>query len=253
MRILKIAAVSVMLVSLFFAGCSANDDLEGTSWLLESLSGRAAKPDTTVTLRFEDGRALGNDGCNSYGAAYKVRGSRFELTEPIASTLMACQEPIMEQAASYVAALAEASTYRIEGQRLILANRSGETLAVFSPQSRELSGTVWIVTGYNNGQEAVVSLMEGTEITADFGEDGTLSGSAGCNRYTASFETDGSALSIGPVAATRMMCAEPEGVMEQEALYLRALESAANYQLEGNTLHLRAADGALAVTLERAR
>ena len=44
------------------------------------------------------------------------------------------------------------------------------------------------MTAYNNGKQAVVSGLADTEVTALFGEDGTLSGSAGCNRYNAPFE-----------------------------------------------------------------
>ena len=85
---------------------------------------------------------------------------------------------------------------------------------------------------YNNGQEAVVSVILGTEITAYFGEDGQLTGSAGCNNYTATYEIDGDQIKIGPAATTRMACGEPEGVMEQEAAYLAALEMASSYQFE---------------------
>ncbi len=41
--------------------------------------------------------------------------------------------------------------------------------------------------------------------------------------------------------------------MEQEAQFLKALETAATYSLDGNRLEMRSADGALAVTFERAR
>jgi hypothetical protein len=84
----------------------------------------------------------------------------------------------------------------------------------------------------------------GTEVTAVFGEDGALTGSAGCNRYTAGYEIDGDSISIGPAASTRMFCAEPEGVMEQETAYLAALESAATYAIQGDTLELWNAEGA---------
>jgi hypothetical protein len=42
------------------------------------------------------------------------------------------------------------------------------------------------VTGYNNGKQAVVSVVIGSELTADFKADGNLGGSAGCNSYFAS-------------------------------------------------------------------
>ena len=76
-------------------------------------------------------------------------------------------------------------------------------------------------------------------------EDGTLSGSAGCNNYTATYTVDGDQISITPVATTMMMCAEPEGVMEQEAEYIAALGTAATFAIEGDQLELRTADGAL--------
>jgi hypothetical protein len=71
-----------------------------------------------------------------------------------------------------------------------------------------------------------------------------LTGSAGCNRYTAAYEIDGDSISIGPAASTRMFCAEPEGVMEQETAYLAALELAASYAIQGDTLELWSAEGA---------
>ena len=103
----------------------------------------------------------------------------------------------------------------------------------------------WQLLSYNNGKEAVVSVLNGTEITAIFGEDGGLSGFAGCNNYSSAYEVDGDAITIGPAAATRKFCAEPEGTMEQEAAYLAALETAASFRIEGDSLELRAEDGAL--------
>ena len=90
--------------------------------------------------------------------------------------------------------------------------------------------------------------MAGTEITAVFAEDGTLSGSAGCNNYTTTYTVDGDNITIGMGASTMMFCAEPEGVMDQEAQYLAALETAATYTITGDKLELRTADGALAVS-----
>ncbi|NCD21033.1 MAG: META domain-containing protein [Actinobacteria bacterium] len=46
---------------------------------------------------------------------------------------------------------------------------------------------------------------------------------------------------------------EPEGVMEQEAAFLQALEWAAVSRREGDRLELCTGDGALAVSLVRAR
>jgi heat shock protein HslJ len=101
--------------------------------------------------------------------------------------------------------------------------------------------------------EAVVGIIEGTEINAVFGEDGSLSGSSGCNNYVTSYTAEGDQLTIGRVASTMMFCAEPEGVMEQEAAYLAALETAATFTIVNGQLELRTADGALAVSSTRWR
>ena len=125
-------------------------------------------------------------------------------------------------------------------------------LATFAAQSQALAGTSWSVTGYNNGRQAVVSVLTGTNLSMAFGSDGKVGGSAGCNRYSAAYTLEGHKLTIGPAAATRMMCAKPEGVMEQERQFLQALETVATARFEGDRLELRSAEGQLAVTLTKA-
>jgi heat shock protein HslJ len=97
---------------------------------------------------------------------------------------------------------------------------------------------------YNNGQGGVTSLLPDTQITAVFGEDGTLSGVAGCNNYMATFTAEGGNLTIQPPASTRKACPE-EGVMEQETAYLAALENVTTYAIRGNQLELRGAEDEL--------
>jgi heat shock protein HslJ len=229
------------------------DNLAGTSWTLAMLGGQSPLKDTTVTLKFEGGRAAGSDGCNTYNAAYTADGTNFKIQQPIASTMMACPEPVMNQASAYMKALEQAAIYKIEGKGLTLYDAGGKALAAFTAQSSDLSVTSWEVTGYNNGKQAVVSVALGTTLTADFGADGMLTGSAGCNTYTASYKTDGKRISIGPAATTRMMCAEPPNVMEQEAQYLQALSTAATYRIDGSKMEFRTADGALAADFQRAK
>jgi heat shock protein HslJ len=110
------------------------------------------------------------------------------------------------------------------------------------------------VISYNNGREAVVSVLLDTEITASFGDDGQVTGTAGCNNYFASYEADAEAgtITIGQAGSTMMACAEPEGIMEQEQEYLAALATAATYSIQANTLEMRTADNALAVVMQLA-
>jgi heat shock protein HslJ len=96
------------------------------------------------------------------------------------------------------------------------------------------------------------SPLAGTELTARFGNDGTLSGSSGCNTYTAPYTTDKGAIEVTMPAATQKACAEPAGVMEQEAAYLALLPTAVKYRLDGRSLQLLSSDGTGLATYTRA-
>jgi heat shock protein HslJ len=126
------------------------------------------------------------------------------------------------------------------------------TGAAEAQEAPDLAGTNWVVTGYDAGSAQLVPVLDETELTMAFGADGRVSGSAGCNRYTAAYTSEGAALSIGQAAATRRMCVTPEGAMRQEQRFLDALAKAATARLESDRLDLRTADGALAVTARRA-
>ena len=106
----------------------------------------------------------------------------------------------------------------------------------------ELAGTQWQVRTYYDSAVAsgMASPVGDAPLTAEFtaGEaagEGLVSGSAGCNNYTADYTVDGDSLSIGPAAATRMFC---EGLMDQEAAFLAAMQSASSFELETDQLQL---------------
>ena len=88
----------------------------------------------------------------------------------------------------------------------------------------------------------MVDVLPETEVTAVFGEDGSLSGSSGCNSYNTSYTVDGNNITISEmIAATMMMCPEP--IMQQEMAYLANLATATTYEIVGDTLTLFDADG----------
>lgn len=225
--------------------------LEGTAWVLAELPGQALAAGPTVTLRFEDGVARGYDGCNHYAAPYKVTGSTLEISERGVATLMACPPDVMKPADAFAAARAATRAYGVEGGRLELLAADGRRLAAFAPQPTTLAGTAWQATAINNGRQAVASLVADSRVTLAFDADGPASGSAGCNRFTTRWQSEGSRLTFGPVALTRMMCPRPE-VMEQEQSFVRALETVATARFDGDRLELRTADGAIALQLTRA-
>jgi heat shock protein HslJ len=206
---------------------------------------------SSVTAHFEGGRVYGSDGCNRYSAPYTATATTLEVGPAAASTRMACAQPLMDQAEAFMRALTQARAYRIQSGQLELLSADGEVLASHVPQPQTLAGTSWHVTGYNNGHEAVVSVVASANVTMTFSTDGKVSGSAGCNRYTAPYVSDGPKLTFGAIAATRRMCTQPDGVMEQEQQFLKALEAVTSAGVDGDRLELRTAKGQLAATLAR--
>jgi heat shock protein HslJ len=252
-HVLPAVIASVTILSVALTACTSRSaapsfPLEGTYWMLQSYMNQNGDTqnvlaDTQIDAIFEEGNVAGTDGCNRYTASYQINGNKLTI-QPGISTLMACPEPIMQQAQDYQAALVSASTYRINGDMLEILDAQGKVVLVFkTPGEISLAGSSWTALSYNNGKQAVVSLLADTEITAVFGEDGKITGSAGCNNYNASYTVDGDSIQIGPAASTRMMCSTPEGVMEQEYAYLNAIQAAASYQLRGDSLTLKDADG----------
>jgi heat shock protein HslJ len=231
------------------AAIADSPSLDGTAWVLTSLAGHSVSG-PAATGRFENGRVQGTDGCNRFSSAYTANGPAIRIGPKGATTQMACLPEVMKQAEAFAASLAGARTFRVNAGQLQLIGADGAILSTFAPQSQSLAGTSWQATGINNGKDAVASLAADSKVTISFASDGKVAGSGGCNNYTATWKADGNALAITPAAATRMMCAAP-GVMAQEQAFFAALRSVATMRMEGDHLEMRTAQGALAVILVR--
>jgi heat shock protein HslJ len=222
--------------------------LEGSAWTLAWVPGFALPAQPLATLRFEGGRASGSDGCNRYTTTFTHSGNQLQFGSKAAATLMACPPDVMQVANAFGALLYDTRSQRIEYDTLTLLGADGKPLAQLKAQADRLAGTSWQVTAVNNGRQAVAGVLAGTSLTMAFGSDGKLSGSAGCNNYHAAYRDDGGTLRIDRPAATRKMCAQPEGLMAQEAQFLAALASATSARREADRLELRTDTGALAIS-----
>ena len=78
-------------------------------------------------------------------------------------------------------------------------------------------------------------------MTGTFGTDGKLTGSGGCNNYTANYTASGSNLTIDPPSSTMMTCTEV--VNQQESEYLYLLENSSTYNIKGSTLTIMDSTG----------
>ncbi len=119
---------------------AASIDLTGTSWMLSSLDGVPPLAGTDVFVEFgADGTLTGSDGCNRFNTTYTQDGAGLSITQPGASTLIACDEAVTSQAATFGAALAGTETFSATEQELVLVDGDGNQLAVFTAVSQELA------------------------------------------------------------------------------------------------------------------
>jgi heat shock protein HslJ len=253
--------VVVVLATMLLAGCFPPADLpqggetsvsqksiEGTDWQLVNVGGAAAVPGSEATMLASAGRVTGTTGCNRFTGSFTSEVKGVIEFGPIASTMIACPRPQMEQERAFLAALDEAAAYSISGDVLTLTGANGNELATFVPRkSIGLVGAVWSAIGINNGRQAVVSLAAGSQVTAIFASDGRVSGSGGCNSFSAGYEIDGNKIKIDEIAQTEMACLDQK-VMEQEQAYFAALAKATVYRIDGDRLELRDDAGALQVS-----
>ncbi|MGV8129840.1 MAG: META domain-containing protein [Methanolinea sp.] len=117
------------------------------------------------------------------------------------------------------------------------------------PAELQLNGTRWTLTDYVS-TGSTWHILDGTTITMLFGDDGKITGSAGCNHYFASYEMKGTKISIGPAGSTEMYCMGT-GVMEQERIYLSLLHDAVSLTAKNTTLSFADSKGTTILSFER--
>ena len=110
-----------------------------------------------------------------------------------------------------------------------------------TPEPLPLVETTWTLSSISSG-DVVTSVISGTEITAVFSTDNTVSGSAGCNGFSGRYSQAGDSLSFSPLATTRMAC--KKYVMAQERVFLNAMSGVRSYAIEGRQLTVFDASGA---------
>ena len=248
------AALCLLLTSCAFIGSGGiSTALDNTGWVLERLHGEPVMQGRQLTLNFEKENINGSAGCNSYSGSYNGDNDGAWHITNLSFTEMACNpNQVMVQEKRFLDTLQAATSYEImDDNKLTLKNADHQILAVFTAPKQGLQGTSWLVTEYDSGAR-LTSIIPGSDVTATFGTNGQVIGSAGCNSYFAGYTTSASDMSIkiAQVGMTRRLC-QPADAMIQEGNFITALKSASTYQIKGRFLTLRKADGSKVMHLKR--
>jgi len=222
-----------------------NAPLVGTGWVLDSLvtlEGEIAIPPISApALNFsEDGSLSGSGGCNRIMSGFTTEENTISISE-IASSMMYC-DGLMDLEDRFTAGLAQVSRFEIIGDRLQLSDDSLTTVLTFFAADVELAETQWrlyVLNGEAIPETIIVNLTLSPE-----GEnpEGTVFGSAGCNRYTGIYSLDGDRLTINVLAVTARMC---DASMETEDAFLAALQDELTFEIQNNRLILTSENNAL--------
>lgn len=224
--------------------------LEGPHWILTG-SGAIDNPQPPIegaifTATFSrqfgmpSGIKKGGTGCNDYTATYFAAFDEIKVNLPQTSRQV-CSDAQMEAEQGYFLGLNAARDYRILGSELYVYYDNFVLIFVGNFPSAEvgpltpLNGTLWQLTSIDTS-----TVVPGSEVTIAFainqdGRTGAISGSGGCNTYSAEIAN---VFTLGPINVSKSSCNTPEGIMEQEAAYLKILQNANGVTVDGTTLRI---------------
>ena len=103
------------------------------------------------------------------------------------------------------------------------AGGGGAASATAPLTNPDLVGTEWVL-GDLPGQ-----VLADVRPTISFSGDGTVTGNAGCNTFNGTYTVDGSNLTFGPLASTKMACEGAKGTLE--TAFLGAVQATTAYEI----------------------
>ncbi len=125
------------------AACGDDDDaettddapveLDGRSFVATELEGLEIAEGSQVLITFTDGSMAVEAGCNTQTAGYEVTDGVLVLTGELASTMMACDEPLEAQDTFMADLVTSEPTVELDGDQLVLSG--ADTSATFTEQT----------------------------------------------------------------------------------------------------------------------
>ena len=226
------------------AGTAA--DLTGKTLVAKEVTGSyAIVPGSTISLTFQNGSLAARAGCNNMFGQYTVSGNVLNAPQ-LASTMMACDEALMNQDTWLAAFLASSPTWTYSGGTLTLTNGTDTIALTEAPTGAAvLEDTGWKLVGLISQSGSTVSAIDPTVTAWLRFADGQVLVNAACNSGSGTAKITDTTITFGPIAMTMRACVGPTQDVEQAMNAV--LQGTTTYTVKddpsGALLTIMAADG----------
>lgn len=228
-------------------------NLEGEEWTLVLIADGAELDDVPSglepTITLDRGVASGTTGCNTFAVPYTIDLTSI-VFRVVALTQKLCEPDVMTFEANYIAALSGTGRFGARPDGMAFFQPSGAPLLAYVLRSTGTLVGDWAVTAFQNSSGAIVAPVAGMPLAVSFGDDGTVSGSDGCNSFSGAHTTDGARVTISNLSGTRVACPST-ALSDQEEQFLAALQGSTLWSASETTLSLRGENGITTLTLAR--
>ncbi|SEK21152.1 META domain-containing protein [Rhodococcus maanshanensis] len=251
MRLRRVAGLA-LLAAAFLTACSAEStptpsgaDLQGRTFVSTEVEGAPIPGGGPLTVEFVgQDRISMTAGCNRGNSTVDLSDGTV-VTGPIATTMMACVGDTAG-ADEWMTSLFEADpAWTLDGDTLRLTTSDTSVTLVdkkIANPDRPITGTTWVVDQLISPTAVTTSVaLETAAPTLLIGDDGSVSGSTGCNRMTGTAQVAGDKVTFGPLATTMMAC-EPD-VAEVERAVLGVLNGETTFTVDADRARVMQADG----------
>jgi len=235
--------IAIFLIALFSGAVFGQRGLVGRGWALTYLNGvEIGNVDAYMDIDKAGKRITGNTGCNIMNGSVKVRGIAIEFG-PMITTKRACDVETGKVEGGFLAALEQASSYRLARGRLqlflgrkLLAEFARRTPAETLPDDDQASLTnrKWVLASID--QKPVPTLEQEAFINFDAGK-GSAGGNTSCNVFVGKYKTSGRTFKFFEGISTMRACIEDER-MDVERKFLDHLRLADRFTINGDELIL---------------
>jgi heat shock protein HslJ len=196
-------------------------------------------------MSFQDDAVSVNAGCNIMNGGFEIADGTFTAAQ-LASTMMACPDPLMAQDTWISEFLAASPTIGLASSTLTLTGDDA-SITFTEVEPAPLVGTTWEVTG-TVATMAISSVPADSTASITIADDGTVAVDGGCNTGSGEVEITETTLTFGPIAATLQAC--DDETADLEASVFAVLQGEVTYEIDGDTLSLRSGTGDDEIGLE---